>query len=269
MIGESRLSEAVYLQGCPRDWTDEPGPGDEPVLDPARASDPQAWLHDQVRLWFDELHAVDEPATEGPGAWAVELGDRLKRHAAFQELLRALAGGTVDWRRLAEQLSRGRSRWRRHPELARLALGSLLALVSAARAWRNELPEAAARRQARGEPRPVQPFLEVRLQLWQRELRRMVASVGERPRLRHSMDLDKDTRRKHLPLVHCRECGTLCITSRREPAISGDNTRFSATMACRRKLLILRGLDWERTGRPYRVRTCDPRIKSPLLYQLS
>ena len=196
-------------------WSSTPGmehviddllaePGDEAALDPARAGNPEDWLRDQVRLWFGELHAA-----EAAGAWAVELGERLKRHGAFQELLRALGGSTVDWQRLVAGFSRQRSQWRRRPDLARLALGSLLALVSAARAWRRELPETAARRETRGEPRPTQPFLEVRLQLWQRELRRMVASVGERPRLRHSMDLDRETRRKHLPLFHCRECGAM------------------------------------------------------------
>ncbi len=204
VIGESRLSEADYLEGCSKEWTTEPGSADKPALDPARATDPEAWLHAQVRLWFGELHTA-----ENPDAWAVVLGDRLRHHAAFQALLEALGGHTVDWQRLVAKLSRQRSAWREDPELARLALLSLLGLVAAARAWRAELPEAAARREARGMPRPVQPLLDVRLQLWQRELRRMVASVGERPRLRHSMDLDRETRRKHLPLVHCRECGAM------------------------------------------------------------
>jgi len=213
VIGESRLSEADYLEGCPKEWTTEPGSADKPALDPTRATDPESWLHAQVRLWFvgappgqrfGELHTA-----ENPDAWAVALGDRLRHHAAFQALLEVLGGQTVDWERLVAKLSRQRSAWREDPELGRLALLSLLGLVSAARAWRAELPEVAARREARGMPRPVQPFLDVRLQLWQRELRRMVASVGERPRLRHSMDLDRETRRKHLPLVHCRECGAM------------------------------------------------------------
>ncbi len=207
VIGESRLSEADYLEGCSRQWTSEPGPGDLAALDPARAKDPEPWLQGQVRLWLGELPADGKPAAGGSGDWAVELGDRLKHHAAFHQLLRALAGGTVSRRRLIARFARQRGEWRRCPELARLALTSLLALVSAARARRRELPAAAARREARGEPPPVQPFLEVRLQLWQRELRRMVASVGERPRLRHSMDLDRESRRRHLPLIHCRECG--------------------------------------------------------------
>lgn len=204
VIGEARLSESEYLAGSEREWTTEPGPADLEALDPARAADTEAWLREQVRLWFGEVHDAT-----GPDAWAVALGDRLKRHAAFQQLVRLTGEGAAEWGRVVAEMSRQRMAWREHPELAEAALASLVALVSAARAWRDELPEVAAAREEAGRPRPVQPFLDVRLQLWQRELRRMVASVGGRPELRHSSDLDREARRRHLPLVHCRECGAM------------------------------------------------------------
>ena len=203
VIAESRVGERAYLAGCGREWTDEPTADDVETMNPARWTDPDAWIRAQAALWFGEDHA-------GQGdAWAVELGQRLKHHAAFHSLLVALGGDTVDLERLVAHMARQRTAWRDQPTLGRLALTSLIGLVSAARAWRPELPEVAEARQAAGEPRPVQPFLDVRVQLWQRELRRMVASLSGRPRLRHSMDLDKETRHKHLPLVHCRECGAM------------------------------------------------------------
>lgn len=213
VIGESRLDDAAFLAGREKEWTAEPAEDDKDILDPARTDDPQAWLRAQERLWFGDSEST-APASPpnhhiGEDAWAVTLGERLERHATFHALLHALGGQTVDLDRLVAELARRRSAWRADPARARLALSSLLALVSAARAWRDELPRVAERRQAEGLPRPVRPFLDVRLQLWQRELARMVATVGSRPRLRHSMDLDRDARRQHLPMVHCRECGAL------------------------------------------------------------
>lgn len=203
VIGETRLSEEAYLAGIEREWTEEPGPEDRAALDPAQWTEPEDWLRAQVALWFGELHEGEGPA------WSVALGERLQRHAAFQALLAALGGETVGLGRLMDRMARGRSDWRRDPAFGRLVLGSLIGLVSAARAWRAELLEVAAAREEAGEPRPIQPFLDVRVQLWQRELRRMVGSMAERPRLRHSMDLDRETLRRHLPMVHCRECGAM------------------------------------------------------------
>ena len=201
VISESRLNEQQYFKGSGVEWTDEPELAELDRLDPAHSTDPEAWIRDQTELWFGDVHA-------GEGdTWAVELGERLKRHAVFQNLLKNLNGQTVDVGRLSAEMARSRGDWRDHPEFGRLAIMSLIGLVSAARAYRAELPEVARSREESRKPRPVQPFLDVRIQLWQRELRRMVGSLEDRPKLRHSMDLDKETRKRHLPLIHCRECG--------------------------------------------------------------
>ena len=55
----------------------------------------------------------------------------------------------------------------------------------------------------------TRPFLNVRVQLWMRELRRMVASISKEPVLRFADDLSEKQLNTHLPLVHCRECGTM------------------------------------------------------------
>ena len=225
VIGEARQDEETFLHGADIRYTAEPEAHDKGVLDPTTLSDPEAWIAAQERLWLgdgsDPVHVVEaaeyeDPEDEHPedehpeDRRRVELGRRLRHHGAFQALLRALAGRPVDLSRLVAELSRSRRAWREDPELGELAVISLVSLVSRARAWRHELPEPAERRKSAGLGRPTQPFLETRAQLWQRELRRMVATVGREPRLRHSMDLDKeDLRRRHLPVVHCRECGAL------------------------------------------------------------
>jgi len=47
------------------------------------------------------------------------------------------------------------------------------------------------------------------LQLWMRELRRMVASVSKEPVLHFADDLSEEQLNNHLPLVHCRDCGSM------------------------------------------------------------
>ena len=71
-------------------------------------------------------------------------------------------------------------------------LGSFLALVSQARVL--------------GET-GLQPLVQIRLQLWLRELRRMVGAVRSAPALGFADDLKPDELKRSLPVIHCRDCG--------------------------------------------------------------
>jgi len=51
------------------------------------------------------------------------------------------------------------------------------------------------------------PLVHVKLQMWLRELRRLVASVSSTPELTFADDLTDEQLRVHLPVIHCRECG--------------------------------------------------------------
>jgi DEAD/DEAH box helicase domain-containing protein len=84
-----------------------------------------------------------------------------------------------------------------------LLLESLLALIAHARRSTTKLD---------GSP-VVVPWLNLRVQLWLRELKRMVASVEATPQLRHSDDLAGSDSSIHLPVVHCRDCGATAWTS--------------------------------------------------------
>jgi DEAD/DEAH box helicase domain-containing protein len=209
VIGEARQSEAFFLAGTKAEIHETPDADVRARLDPATATDPDTWLDTQVRLWLGEDTSALPGRKSDPDAWAVWLGEQLRRHASFRALLGALGGQTRTFEDLVAILSQSRSSWRDDPQLGRLALASLLGLVSAARAWSEELPEERARREAAGESRPTRRFVDMRLQLWQRELRRMVATVEPRPRLHHFDDLDIEARRRCLPLVHCRDCGSM------------------------------------------------------------
>lgn len=149
------------------------------------------YLRRQAELWFGKDLALDSADPALYRAACVSLGEHLHQHTAFLSLLRA-ASQLVDVRQLAEQ-------WQQDfalssTEYALALLDSLTALISTARIWADDTRQ------------KVRPFLQVRVQLWLRELRRMLASVELQPRLVHSDDLIDPTQPLHLPVIHCREC---------------------------------------------------------------
>ncbi|MEB3183846.1 MAG: helicase-related protein, partial [Cyanobacteriota bacterium] len=114
------------------------------------------------------------------------------------------AAGTCSIEELLERFSRQLGLGDRYPRRYRLLLlESLLALVAHARRSTTKLD---------GTP-VVVPWFNLRVQLWLRELKRMVASVEAQPQLRHSDDLAGSDSSAHLPVVHCRDCGATAWTS--------------------------------------------------------
>ena len=170
----------------------------------------EAYLCAQHELFLGETidgasHSAD---------WRVGLGEKLREHIVFVNLLRALDGRPTALPELAKRL-RGSLPVANDAE-ALGVLNGLCALISTARVR----PGGEGGRHGD----PLQPFLHVGVHLWVRELRRMVCSVGsdrgsdrdnrapesgDDPspfRLRHSDDLKADEAFVHLPLVQCREC---------------------------------------------------------------
>ncbi|WP_435980443.1 DEAD/DEAH box helicase [Psychrobacter sp. DM4] len=151
------------------------------------------YLRRQANLWFsvDLALDVDDHDSHEYKAACVALGEYLHQHTAFLSLLRA-SNQIADLRQLAEQWQQDFNLSSTDYTLA--LLDSLTALVSTARIWADDSQQ------------KVRPFLQVRVQLWLRELRRMLASVSPEPRLVHSDDLIDSTSPLHLPILHCREC---------------------------------------------------------------
>ncbi len=205
VITEERVDLETFRGDTVISYFHTPGPEDVEALDPSRYADPILFLAKQAALWFD----APLPGTPGSLDWRVALGEALRQHVMLDNLLRRLRAGPRALVDLIAELGRAAPALREHPVLGRRALLSFLALVSAARAWREELPAKRKEREAAGKPRQAEAFLQVRLQLWQRELRRMVASVEPEPKLRFFDDLTEAQRKAHLPTIHCRECGAM------------------------------------------------------------
>ena len=197
VISEDRVPVGDYLSDAVVEHTISPQPSDEASLDPANHADLVAYLSEQTRLWFGE--AVPAGQVED-FSWRCELGQRLKSHFAFQNLLRDLDRLGPKSVPVDDLLALLRRRLpKRQAESAGevagdrfvlLWLSSLLALVAHAR-----------------KPGHQDFFLQVKVEIWQRELRRMVAKVDAQPVLRHHDDLGKaDKDHQHLPVIHCRDC---------------------------------------------------------------
>ena len=227
-------------------------------LDPSRYASLADYIRAQHEVFFGKPPAGEFESLE----WRLELGQRLREHASFVNLLRVLDGskptpvGTV-LHRLQRSLPVSGIRE------AAMCLDALCALISMARKREDAGPNAT-----------VGPLLNVKLHLWVRELRRMVCSVYEEPdepvdaelggnsglseeddqglaanvpeeagatvpqprasssaggsptrRIRYFDDLKPDEDSIHLPLLQCREChatGWGCVKHASEHKVGQD-----------------------------------------------
>jgi DEAD/DEAH box helicase domain-containing protein len=200
VIAEDRESVADYLADAVVEFTQSPPPDAGLLLDPAGHDGMPAWLAAQVPLWFGIPCGAEQV---GDAGWRCRLGEWLKSHFAFQNLLRDME--RLGPRAVAlDDLLAVLARRLPQPADARyplLWLNSLLALVAHARQPRGMPLDA-----IRGE-KDVTFFLQVKVEIWLRELRRMVASLDDPPQLTHHDDLGKAGQaRVWLPVIHCRDC---------------------------------------------------------------
>ena len=176
-----------------------PLPGVEATdqLDPEHASTAEAYITAQAALWLGDALPPPPQGNVNDDSWRLELGRQLGTLPAVHNLVRQ-AEHTCSIEELLERFSRQLGLGDRYPRRYRLLLlESLLALIAHARRSTTKLD---------GSP-VVVPWLNLRVQLWLRELKRMVASVEATPQLRHSDDLAGGDNSIHLPVVHCRDCG--------------------------------------------------------------
>jgi DEAD/DEAH box helicase domain-containing protein len=192
VITENRQSVGVFLEDAMVDFMFQGRADLAAVLDSASFKTPQ----DAVAGWFG-LFFPEEPVPSDVKdvAWRIQLSDYLKRHILFVNLLKLLKGGVVHYDELTERLQKNLP-VTAHPQV-REVLDALLVLV----AWAL-IPSANGK---------TMPLVSLRLQLWIRELRRMVAKLAvdaEDVRLRSSADVAANPDGVYLPMIQCSECHT-------------------------------------------------------------
>jgi DEAD/DEAH box helicase domain-containing protein len=256
VINESRLSAGEYLAASFVTGRGVVAPERASELDPEVYDGYEPYIRAQCALWFGEtdhrdplanaeaaksppaplwqrgenhsLAEVREEEFHEPG-WRVTLGERIKGHYFFQNLLKALDGRPKSYKDILEQLEQVTPEFRGLPRQYREdLLNSLLALVSEARAWSGDGLDRQGK-ETHESPQKAAPFLQVRVQLWLRELRRMVGEVSSNPVLNFADDLNEEQLKQHLPVVNCRSCGSTAwaaLKRQKDTSISGKLEDF-------------------------------------------
>jgi len=220
VIGEERETVAEYLSDWPVEYVQMPGAIDAETLSPIAHDGGEEYVAAQYRLWFGADAGV---ATVATLPFRIELGRQLKQHVAFQNLLRdlhRLGGRAVALADLVDVVRRRLRHAESTPsDYAIRWLTSLLSLVCHA-----------SKEVAPGKDRDA--LLNVRVELWLRELRRMVASFSVAPRLVHSDDLPATDKKVYLPPIHCRDCHAMgwgaTLTKTDGNKLKGDLQTFYA-----------------------------------------
>ncbi|NBD34138.1 MAG: DEAD/DEAH box helicase [Cyanobacteria bacterium] len=191
VIEEDRLTASEFLADAFIDPSPLPSSHCTDDLNPSHYETVEAYIRAQYELWFDE--ELTAPFTETQ--WRVQLGERLTSLPIVHNLLKILDHhGAISLPDLWQELSRKmRMPKNAPPDYTQALLDSLIALCAVAR---------------RQEGDSIFPWVNIRLQFWMRELRRMVASVDATPQLTYADDLSANEQNRRLPVVHCRECGS-------------------------------------------------------------
>ena len=200
VITENRQSVGVFLEDAPVDFMFLFRPELMATLEPAQYASPQAAVLAWFALFFPDCAP---PADVADKAWRLQLGGLLKRHQLFVNLLKLLKGGVVSYGELTGAFARNLPS-ASHAQVERV-LDALLVLV----AW--ALREGG------------QPLVNLRVQLWVRELRRMVGRLSADPeqvRFRSERDLPGERDGIYLPMVQCSQCRTTGWLSR---LVQGSN----------------------------------------------
>lgn len=186
VIQEYRISPEEFFENSDDEILFFPQPSQLKELDYRNHKEVDAYIQAQYMLWFNE-EADDVNSND----FKVELGVKLKDLYFFKLLLKTLDGSIKSREQIINAFIR-KIPIKSSSEYFEHMINSLLALTS----W--------AKNEKIGNSYP--PFLFVRVQLWLRELARMVATLDENPTLTYSDDLKPEEIQLHYPVIHCRDC---------------------------------------------------------------
>ena len=193
VITEDRLSPEEFFEGAERKFLSLPTAEAVGRLnDFSAADDEKDYLQTAVEAWLPEVELDFCGAEESIGKARLALGEALQQHGFFQDVLSLMRGNYWQCQSLYQELVR------RYPvmetwEDKEAGFNSLFALVSYARG---------------GSVQSLRPFLFVQVQLWMRELRRLLGRVSaQNIDYMLAPDLNEQQRKAYLPIVNCRDCG--------------------------------------------------------------
>jgi DEAD/DEAH box helicase domain-containing protein len=199
VITESRSREAEFLGNSTIEYVLYPRPDFAIVLDPEQYLSQE----DAVAAWFELFFpGLERPLDVKDIHWRVALGGLLRKHLLFVNLLRVLKGEITSLADIQQQMLSPL------PDAARPYIGKVIDALLALVAWARDLDT---------DSESTRPFVTLKVQLWMRELRRMVAEVRATSHdieLRAASDVKREPGRLYLPLVQCADCHTTGWLSR-------------------------------------------------------
>lgn len=194
VITEDRLSSDEFFDGS--EVTDFKIPSVGEITDLRKyvtAENQTDYLSQAVNAWFDESFIADFENIDADET-RVLLGKHLMHHNFAQDLIALAKGSYIQNTFCVKELRK------KYSELRDLsdadisdAINALYALISHART---------------GQVGKTRPFLNVQVQVWMRELRRLLAKVTDKDiTYALSGDLNDQQAKHYLPVINCRDCG--------------------------------------------------------------
>ncbi|WP_406037958.1 DEAD/DEAH box helicase [Succinimonas sp.] len=194
VVTEERLSPMEFFAGY--EVTDFTVPSREQISilnEFTNQDDEESYLRKAAAVWTS-LEDVDVLTPEG----RLALGSHLMHHSFMQAMITVMQGHYYQAATIVKELTA------HYPALKKIddaeaAINAMLALISHART---------------GSPDKLRPFLNVQVQFWIRELRRLLAKVsGKEISYSIAHDLNAQQVKHYLPVVNCRDCGATGWTS--------------------------------------------------------
>ncbi len=193
VITEDRLSPDEFFAGT--EISDYKFPSKEEaehLLVLSSREDVEEYLRSSVSAWFEEDFNYSDIMSD---MTRVAIGERLMVHNFTKSVIFEAAGSYVQDKFLIEGLAK------RYPELMQMSETEAMAVIDSLYALISH-----ARKQT--ETGKIRPFLNVQVQLWMRELKRLVGKVSDTDiTYALSKDLNEAQAKHYLPVINCRECG--------------------------------------------------------------
>ena len=209
VITENRLSIAEFLGDATIEHVLQPQADLAERLAPNQYPSQQAAVAAWFALFFPDLPQPATAAQVDQSGFRLALGASLKKHLLFTNLLKLSRHGAVDFAELAQQMQ-GPLPASSRPHITAV-LDALLVLVAWARSSGDR------------------PLVTLRVQLWLREMRRMVGKVDVQPllvELRAAADLKASPGGLYMPLIQCSVCHTTGYLARLPAASSKVSTKL-------------------------------------------
>ena len=189
IITEYRVNANRFFSDQDVEYFDIPEP-DKEELNPDLFTSPEEYIIKQVALWTGMEFTVSDLQNTG---WRIKLGNWLRQHKLFREVMQLIGNHPILVRELLDELQNLYEEFDHNSRRkSYLLLNSYLLLISEAKVQEGD---------------KISPLVDQKQEVWIREMRRMVASVSEDPKLRFAHDLTEDELQGHMPLLVCRDCG--------------------------------------------------------------